>query len=85
MVQIPRAYGGVCFLTSLITGNYLITRDKEKWHREHYFHDGDMGMHERTWLDTHRQHVGDNLAPNGTPDDGNGRYFFSKGYTIWYL
>ena len=78
-------FGGVCFLTSLITGNYLVTRDTEKWQREAYFHEMDGGAHERTFSDIHRKEVGDILAPNGLPDDGNSKYMQAKGYSVWYL
>ena len=54
MATIPRAYGGVCFLTSLISGNYLLTRDTEKLQREFYFSLDDMSLHKRGFEDQHR-------------------------------
>ena len=60
--QLPRAYGGVCFLTSLVTGNYLISRDIEKHQRTAYF-DEDGGQHAMGFEVIHRKEIGDSLAP----------------------
>ena len=84
MASLPRTYGGVCFMVSLISGNYLITRDTEKLQRQAYFEE-DGGMHGHSFEGEHRQLIGDGLAPNGLPDDGNSRYTLAKGYSVWYL
>ena len=82
--MVPRAYGGVCFLVSLISGNYLVSRDIERHQRAYYFEE-DGGLHKRGYEDLHRREVGDSLAANGLPDDGNSRYIGGKGYSVWYL
>ena len=61
MVTVPRAYGGVCFLVSLISGNYLVARDIEKHQRSYYFEE-DGGLHKRTFEDIHLKEIGDTLA-----------------------
>ncbi len=58
MASLPRAYGGVCFMVSLISGNYLITRDTEKIQRQAYFED-DGGMHKLQFENEHIKQVGD--------------------------
>ena len=60
--QLPRAYGGVCFMVSLVTGNYLISRDIEKQQRGFYF-DEDSGKHAMGFEELHRREIGDSLAP----------------------
>ena len=54
MAKIPRAYGGVCFMTSLVSGNYLLTRDAEKLQREYYFSLDDMSLHKGAFESQHR-------------------------------
>ena len=82
--SIPRAYGGVCLLVSLISGNYLLARDIEKHQRQYYFEE-DNGLHKRGFEEQHKEKIGDSLAPNGLPDDGNGPFTLAKGYSVWYL
>ena len=82
--NLPRAYGGVCFLVSSISLNYLVSRDIEKHQRQYYFEE-DNGRHKSNYEAQHRQVIGDNLAPNGLPDDGNGPFTIAKGYSVWYL
>ena len=53
MASLPRTYDGVCFMVSLISGNYLITRDTEKLQRQAYFEE-DGGMHSHSFEAEHR-------------------------------
>ena len=69
-MKIPRAYGGVTFLTAFITGNYLVLADQERIYRQKLF-DADH-LHFRLNQEMHIKEVGDDLANMGFPDDGNG-------------
>ena len=49
-----------------------------------YF-DDDGGMHKLKFEGTNYEEMGDSLPMYGLPDDGNGMYTISKGYSVWYL
>ena len=82
--SLPRAYGGVTFFASLVSGNYLLARDIEKHQRKFYFEE-DGGLHERSFSKMHMEQTGDSLASDGLPDDGSSFYVQAKGYSVWYL
>lgn len=70
-LKIPKIYGGVTLMASLITGNCLVSGDYERLQRLYSF---DNDFMEYNFTDKHQKEVGDDTASMGFPDDGNGRY-----------
>jgi len=70
-MKLNRAFGGVTFLVSTITGNYLYTQDLERIQRQATFTEDFM---QYNFGARHNKEVGDDVAGLGFPDDGNGRY-----------
>lgn len=69
-------------MASLVTGEYLAFTHLEKMQRQATFDNEYMDF---TWNDMHQKAVGDDPAPFGYPDDGNGIYTKGKGYPDWYF
>lgn len=82
-MKLPKAYAGVTFLTSALTFNYMVTMDQERIRRTKMFND--QFLHFTANQDKHLKEVGDELALQGYPDDGNGRYMEAQGYAAWYF
>ena len=80
-MQFNRAYGGVCFLVSACTLQYQTMKYQETVQRQATYPKDFMNYH---FQELHNKEVGDDLAENGWPDDGNGRYTEHFGYGPWY-
>ena len=81
-IHIPKAYGGVALLSTLITGGCLVTGDLERVQRLAAFNEDFMDIN---FTEKHQKEVGDDPAQQGYPDDGNGRYMQAKSYADWYF
>jgi hypothetical protein len=82
MNNIPKAYGGVTLMVSVVTGACLITWDVERLQRQYSF---SQEFLEYSFNEQHQREVGDDTAGLGYPDDGNGRYMQARPYADWYL
>lgn len=61
----------------------MVTMDLERIRRTKMFND--EFLHFTANNDKHLKEVGDELANQGYPDDGNGRYMEAQGYAAWYF
>ena len=81
-IHIPKAYGGVALLSTIITGGCLVTADMERLQRQSSFSNDFMDFN---FTELHQKEIGDDPAELGYPDDGNGRYMQAKPYADWYF
>ena len=81
-IQLRRVYGGVCLLTSMVAGEYLLLTHLERLQRMSTY---DAEYMQMNFQAEHYREVGDDPAWYGYPDDGNGKYTRFKGYPDWYF
>ena len=70
-MHIPKAYGGVTLMVSVVTGGCLVMGDAERLQRQYSFTQEFLEYH---FNEQHQREVGDDTANLGLPDEGNGRY-----------
>ena len=61
----------MCLLTTFVTGQYFVFSDIERLQRVATYDNDFMDLY---FTETHQKEIGDDVAANGFPDDGNGRY-----------
>ena len=72
----------MCFGTTAVSMNYMITNEADRQKRKDMF-DDPSSTHREANKTIHWAETGTEIAQLGFPDDGNGRYTTIQGYGNW--